>query len=126
MADSFLQTLEKVAIEDKTSVALSVLNEFCQAIRDYTEQKLECGAKQGFLVNLGQEWKVIIKPAGRDFEQILLRAYVPFSGFITTLDLYGDALIACHDEAELRENLAEFLRSKTIVETLLFLKKQAQ
>lgn len=125
MAESFLQTLREVSVVDKTSVALDILDEFCQAIRDYTEQKLECGVKQGFLVNMGQEWRVIIKPAGRDFEQILLRAYIPLGGFPTELDLYDDALVRCGSEDELRANLASFLQRKTIVETILFLKKQA-
>lgn len=125
MADSFLQTLEKVSIQDNTPAAKNILLEFCRAIRDFTQHKLECGAKEGFLVNMGQEYRVVVKPVGRDFEQILLRAYIPFTGFPTILDIYDDELISCRDAEELRTQLDAFLQRKQIIETILFLKKQA-
>lgn len=125
MASSFLETLQKNTIPDNTSVALDILNEFCAAIREYTNQKLECWLTPGFLVNSGQEWRVLLKPQSRDYEQILLRAYVPLDGFPTSLDLYGEALTTCSNEAALRRHLANFLKTKAVVETILFLSKQA-
>lgn len=124
MANSFLETLQKNAIPDKTSAALDILNEFCEAIRDYTERRLECWLASGFIVDYGQEWRVMLKPRSRDYEQILLRAYIPLDGFPTTLDLYDEALITCSGEAALRKNLANFLKTRTIVETISFLAKQ--
>ncbi len=125
MASSFLETLQKNTIPDHSSVALDILHEFCEAIREYTNHQLECWLKPGFLVNSGQEWRVILKPKSRDYEQVLLRAYVPLDGFPTSLDLYGESMISCSNEAALRKNLANFLTTKTVVETILFLSKQA-
>jgi hypothetical protein len=125
MTTSFLEILENNTVKDNTSAALDILEEFCKAIRDYTGQRLECWLSQGFLVNMGQEWRVMVKPVSRDFEQILLRAYVPLNGFPAWLDIYDEEPIRCVDDASLRENLAGFLRQDTIIETILFLKKQA-
>jgi hypothetical protein len=125
MANSFLETLQQNTIPDHTSVALDVLNEFCAAIREYTDQKLECWLIPGFSVNLGQEWRVMLKPWSRDYEHILLRAYVPLSGFPTSLDLYGENLNTCSSEAILRKNLANFLKTKTVGETISLLTKEA-
>ena len=124
MANSFLETLQKNTIPDNTSVALDVLDEFCDAIRAYTNYKLECWRVSGFSVNLGQEWRIMLKPRSRDYEQILLRSYVPMDGFPTSLDLYGEAMITCNNETTLRKNLANFLKTKTVVETILNLSKQ--
>ena len=124
MASSFLETLQKSTIPDNTSAALDILNEFCGAIRDYTGHRLECWLVPGFLVDLGQEWRVTLKPKSRDYEQILLRAYVPMDAFPTSLDLYGESLLTCSNEATLRKNLANFLKTRTVVETILFLSKQ--
>lgn len=126
MANSFLETLKQNTIPDNTPAAVDILNEFCGAIREYTYQKLECWLMPGFTVNLGQEWRVMLKPKSRDYEQILLRAYIPLDGFPTSLDLYGEVLTTCKNEAYLRKNLANFLKTRTVLETILFLSKQAE
>jgi hypothetical protein len=125
MASSFLETLKQNTIPDNTPAAVDVLNEFCGAIREYTSERLECWLTPGFPVNLGQEWRVMLKPKSRNYEQILLRAYIPLDGFPTSLDLYGEALTVCRSETSLRNNLASFLKTKTVLETILFLSKQA-
>jgi len=125
MANSFLETLQKNTIADHTSVALDILDEFCDAIRAYTGNRLECWRTPGFSVNMGQEWKIMLKPRARSYEQILLRAYVPIEGFPASLDLYDDSIVTCNDEAALRRHLANFLKTKAIIETIMILSKQA-
>lgn len=124
MANSFLETLQQNIIADNTSPALDILDEFCDAIRGFTNHRVDCWRISGFSVNLGQEWKIMLKPRSRDYEQTLLRAYVPLEGFPTSLDLYGENIVTCRSEAVLRQKLADFLKIKTVVETILILSKQ--
>ena len=124
MANDFLETLQRNPVQDNTSPALDILNEFCDAIRDY-KPHLECWLQAGFPVNYGQEWRVMIKPKSRDYEQILLRAYVPLNGFPAWLDLSDEEPVKCADEGALRQNLDDFLRQEETLETILFLSKQA-
>lgn len=125
MEDDFLKTLQQNSVKHRDEQALQVLDRFCQSIRDYTYQKVECWREPGFATNFGQEWRVTIKPAARAYQQILFRAYVPLSGYPARIDLYAGEMTECANEAALRRVLNAFLKQKTVQDTIEYLRSSA-
>ncbi len=72
-------------------------------------RRVKCILERGLLVNMGQEWRVKLSATQRNYEQILLRAYVSVKGYPVMLDLYEEDMIECKREATLRRHLKEFL-----------------
>lgn len=112
------------------AAVLDVLNEFCKSIQEYGNspelakrlamqekgqavpldtRRVKCILERGLLVNMGQEWRVKLSATQRNYEQILLRAYVSVKGYPVMLDLYEEDMIECKREATLRRHLKEFL-----------------
>lgn len=91
-------------------VALTVLQSFCQGIEQGSGGAVRCWLERGYLTNLGQQWRVMVRGGEQGQPQVLLRAYVPDrTPPVATLDLYDEAPIACDDEATLRAQLKRFL-----------------
>lgn len=134
MTSEFYTTLAEnttAGISGQTAV-LDVLNEFCESIQKYgnspelakrlaiqekvpvvplATHRVECILERGMLVTMGQEWRVKLRATQRNYEQILLRAYVSVKGYPVMLDLYEEDMIECKREATLRRHLKEFLKS---------------
>ncbi len=129
MSDTrFTADLESVYREEREgyNTVVGVLEEVCDAVGIVTQQAVECHVASGFLVNWGQELRVVAKPRGRDFEHILLRCYVPVDGFPVRLDVYDEDLEECGTEESLRESLSAFLREGATADALRLLADQAE
>lgn len=129
MGSQFLETLKKgrherekqstPARSSQVHAALEVLRQFCSAIKQYADGKLQCYLDAGFHVNMGQEWRVMIEPLGRTTSgYVLLRVYVPETGFPATLNLYEDELVECKTRAQLERELNRFLAKPSVQETI--------
>ena len=121
----------------RQAAILEVLNELCEAVADFgnspalaheldlakyegpaklkteeahTNTRIECFLERGYLVNMGQEWRVKIRATRRSYEQILLRAYISSSGYPIMIDLYEEDMIECKTPLSLRKRLKEFLQ----------------
>lgn len=125
MEDDFLKTLLKNPVQQRDEQALQVLDRFCQSIRDYTNQKVECWREPGFVTNFGQEWRITIKPVSRTYQQILFRAYIPLAGYPVQIDLYAGEMTPCSNEAALRRVLNRFLQQQSVQETIEYLSSSA-
>ena len=75
---------------------LDVLDEFCDAIRQYWQGKLECVRVPGHPTNYGQEYRIVIRTTGTGYEHALFRAYVPASGHPIKVDAYDYELVDLH------------------------------
>lgn len=125
MEDDFLKTLQENPVKRRDEQALQVIDRFCQSIRDYTYQKVECWREPGFATNFGQEWRVTVKPTARAYQQILFRAYVPLGGYPVQIDLYAEEMKTCANEAALHRVLNGFLKQKTVKEAIEYLSSSA-
>ena len=125
MENEFLKTLQKKPLKRSSEASLQVIDGFCQSIRDYTEQKVECWREAGFATNFGQEWRITIKPAAGTYQQVLFRAYIPLSAYPVEIDLYGGEMTTCSNESVLRKVLNRFLGEQTVQETIEYLSSTA-
>lgn len=108
----FLDALRRSATPpDQAAGVLATLDQ-CDGVRQYTGGALECRRFPGFVTNLGQECRIVLRSPG-SVEHILFRAHVPASGFPVRLDLYEEDLVECRDQDTLRERLKEFLEHPT-------------
>ena len=121
MSDNeFARALEEARPEDAgaATVPRRVIEEFCQGVAQFTDNRVNCRLVPGFATNLGQEWRVVMRAAGGGPEQVLLRAYIAPRGFPVQLDLYDEDLVECVDEDHLHQALLEFSRRETTAATL--------
>lgn len=125
MENEFLKTLQKKPLTKSKEASLQVIDGFCQSIRDYTEQKVECWREPGFATNFGQEWRVTIKPVTGTYQQVLFRAYIPLDAYPVEIDLYGGDMTTCANESTLRKALNRFLGLQTVRETIEYLSSVA-
>lgn len=125
MENDFLKTLQKKPLKQSSEASLQVIDQFCQSIREYTNQKVECRRESGFVTNLGQEWRIVINPAVGGYPQVLFRAYVPLGGYPVQIDLYAGELTPCSNETALRKVLNRFLQQQTVQETIQYLSSSA-
>ena len=108
------ESVARLASGAAVRAALAVLDEFCEAVSQYTQGKVRCQRERGFVTNLGQEWRVVIQAASGGPAQVMFRAHVPVQGFPVLLDLHEEALIDCQDEAALRAQLEQFLQDENV------------
>jgi len=78
-----------------------------------------------YRVNLGDQYRMVIRIPGQGFNDVLFRAYVPEDGFPVTLDLFDDEAPSCPDVAALEREIVEFLDHKDVKRRLSALKKLA-
>jgi hypothetical protein len=97
---------------------MDVLQEFCDAVATYPNGRLQCLRVPGFVTNLGQEYRIIVKSQPRNFEHLLLRAHVPSGGLPVLLDLYDEDLIPCKAIPDLRQTLLDFLNRDATTDVL--------
>jgi hypothetical protein len=122
MANPFTQIVkDNLLPEDRIEKPLRVLREFCDGIEEATEGKILCTLEEGFLTNLGQEWRIMVQPGRSGPKTILLRAHVHADGFPVQLDFYDEDLVPCKDEAVLVRRLSEFLARKNTQNALSLL-----
>jgi hypothetical protein len=115
----FLQVLNRSKpAPGAAAPVLEVLDEFCTAIHEYSKDRVKCLRVPGFVTNYGQEYRIILMPAGSKFEHILLRAHVPAEGFPVRLDLYDEDLLVCNGLPTLRRRLKEFLQRSNTKEVI--------
>jgi hypothetical protein len=62
----------------------------------------------GHLVNLGQQYNVVLSIPGKSFRDVLFRAYMPTNGFPVTLDLFGEDPVTCDTSDALEVELVRF------------------
>ncbi|MBM3498394.1 MAG: hypothetical protein FJX74_06950 [Armatimonadetes bacterium] len=99
--------------------ALAVLDEFCKLVEAKTGVK--CQLVRGYLVNIGQEWKVMMAAATGGPEYVMLRAYIPATGDTVHLDLYAEELAEARNAEELRVRLEAFVSEPVTQENLRLL-----
>ena len=80
--------------------------------------RVTCVLECGMLVNMGQEWRVKLRATRRNYEQILLRAYIPVHGYPVMLDLYEEDMIECTNETILRRRLTDFLKQPSTTDLI--------
>jgi hypothetical protein len=78
-----------------------------------------------YRVNLGDQYRMVIRIPAQGFNDVLFRAYVPEQGFPVTLDLFDDDAPSCPDVAALEQEIVKFLEHKDVKRRLLALKKLA-
>ncbi|MEN6642505.1 MAG: hypothetical protein ABFE08_08675 [Armatimonadia bacterium] len=76
-------------------------------------QPIEVVAEPRYVVNMGQQWRLVLRLPDGTFEHVLFKAYVPLGGFPVQLDFYRDSLVPCNDRAELEQAIATFLQEET-------------
>ena len=101
--------------------SLSILKELCKGVEESPGGKVLCRLERGYLVNDGQEWRPMIQATGGGPSYVLLRAYVPSSGWPAKLSLYDGPMKRCETEGELRSKLEDFLKGPSVVEQIRYL-----
>jgi hypothetical protein len=121
MSNPFLEVLtQEPEVPEPFQEPLTVLDEFCRAIGEYTQDRVKVWRERGFLVNYGQEWRVLMQSASGGPVQPVFRAYVPLQGYPVQLDLHQEGLQTCRDRAALEAALAEFLRDVNVREQIRY------
>lgn len=87
--------------------------------------RIEVRVEQGYRVNLGQQYNVVVRIPRSDYRTVLFRAYVPVDGFPVSLDLLEDAHPRCADLDELEAEILRFLGHPDVKQRLLALKDEA-
>jgi hypothetical protein len=123
MPNEFLETLRSTSQPGANDGVLGVLDEFCQGVEAFTGGGAACQRRSGFVTNLGQEWRIVVRSAAGGPEQVLLRAHVPLQGYPVKLDLYEEQLVDCPGEAELRAGLRRALSIPGIKDTIAYFKR---
>jgi hypothetical protein len=116
--NDFLQALKKSKDDSKDLPGLNVLQEFCDAIKQFVGESIACDAVPANSVNYGQEYKVIITYYPSSYSSTLLRAYLNKQGkpYLDVYDQKGPR--ACKDVQDLRQKLREFLTGPGVAEML--------
>jgi hypothetical protein len=86
---------------------------------------IEARVEQGYDVNLGQQYNVVIRVPKTGFRHVLFRAYLPVAGFPVSLDLFEDKHPRCERLEDLEAEILEFLGHPDVKQRLLALKDEA-
>jgi len=122
--NEFLETLrrQRQARQGRATPqrATVILKEFCQGVAAFSDDALRCFLDPGYRVNMGQEWKVVVKSKATGARHVLLRVYCAENdtGFPVTLNRYEDELVPCPNEAALRRELKKFLENQWVLEAI--------
>jgi hypothetical protein len=114
MANEYATILNERPHRSQDSPSIEELRKFCDGITEYTQPQGHCKLERGFLVNVGQEFRVTLIRADNQYKLILLRAYVPSNDLPVLLDTYGDEMVKCNSLKDLKEALGQFLRREDI------------
>jgi len=78
--------------------------------------------ESGYWVNWGRQWRIVVRIAAANLEQVLFKAYVPAEGYPVKLDFYGDRLESAGDRAELEDAVKRFIAQPEISSQLAEIK----
>lgn len=110
MSNPFLDILNKPPTAPAAPPpTVRVLEEFCEGIRSYRPQALDCQLILGHPTNWGQEYRVVLISRRTDYEYTLLRAYVPATAGPVRVDFYDFKVRDFADEKQLEDGLKDFL-----------------
>lgn len=112
MQNLFEGTLSGLNALDAES-SFRIISALCDYVRSHTENVVQCWPAPGYVTDLGQEYKIILKGGDPGVEHLLLRAHIPATGFPVRLDLYDEDLIECRTEDDLHQQLRMFLERET-------------
>jgi hypothetical protein len=111
MTNRFLEALAQTPpASTQFDEVLNVLDEFAQAVDTFTKGKVHVTREPGFLVSVGQEYRILLQSASGGPVQPMFRVYVPLQGYPVNLDLHQDRLLPCEDRPALEIALEEFLK----------------
>jgi hypothetical protein len=95
--------------------AVQSLREAAAAIQDAgIVSDAEVRVEPGHLVNLGQQFNMVLTIPSRNFRDVLFRAYVPMDGYPVNLDFFGETPVPCPDQARLESEIVRFLSDRNV------------
>ena len=125
----------KKLIEDTVPSASAGAHEAVVAALTQIGKQLEAGlssarltvsVEPGYSVNLGRQWRVVIRIPATSVEQVLFKAYIPLEGYPVTLDFYSDEPTVCRNNEEMEKEIAAFVQKPEIGSQLAELKRIAE
>ena len=121
MSNPFLDALTRSPQpSEKFQEPLKILDEFCDAVRDYTEGRAKAWRERGFVTNYGQEWRIMLQSTSGGPEQPMFRAYVPAGGYPAGLDLHQAEVTEYPDGDSIRKALVQFLEDPSVKEQIRY------
>jgi len=114
MSNEYADILAERPKQSRESLSISELKRFCEGISQSSQPAGNCELERGYIVALGQEFRVTLLRADNGYKLVLLRAYIPLLDFPVMLDTYAEQMIECRDLAGLKRELAAFLRTQDI------------
>lgn len=125
MGNPFYDALvESPPVSNQAQQVLDILDEFGRGVEQYAQNQVTINRERGFVVNMGQEWRVTIRSLAGGPEQPMFRAYVPIDGFPTMLDLHEQELLKCDSPEDVRGALQEFLRDPSVKEQIHYFQQR--
>ena len=89
---------------------LTEISDFLQKQIDPTKRKAQVVVEPGHLVNVGQQFNLVVHiPARNHYRDTLFRAYIPAAGTPVTLDFTGDEPEKAADADALEKSVIDFL-----------------
>ena len=86
---------------------------------------LQVAVVPGYAVNRGQQFNVVCRIPGRNFESTLFKVYIPSRGDPVHFDFYGEQMIPANGNAEMEERFVEFVQQPDVANRLLTLRQMA-
>jgi hypothetical protein len=109
------------------SDVLRLLEGFNEQVSDFLNgdgrTRADVSLDVGHVVDLGQEWRAVVKAPEIGLQDYLLRAYVPADGYPVTLDYLAEEEKRCADEDQLVAALVEAIRHEGMRARLLAIRQ---
>lgn len=113
------QSLRPVRERNNTIVAVDLLRDFAQQVANSIgTSEAKVTVELGHLVNLGQEYRVVIRAPQLHLVDILLRTFIPLDGFPVVVDMFAEGEMSCKDEDALVEALVSLSKQSAVRERL--------
>lgn len=114
MSNVYADILNTSPKPSRVSEPIEELRRFCEGVTVYVGPNGQCILERGYVVNIGQEFKVSLVRTDNQYKLVLLRAYVPPKDFPVYLDSYGDEMIECTALLDLKRELGKFLSTESV------------
>src|SRR5207249_4284966 len=95
------------------------------AVSKFTQGKVRITREPGFLVNVGQEYRMVLQSAAGGPAHPMFRVYIPLTGYPVNLDLHQEGLQECPTQQDLEAALEEFLRDPNVQAQIEYFKSRA-
>jgi hypothetical protein len=118
MNNPFLGILSEESI--KTKPIIDLLEKFCETIRSYTENTVDCWLSPSFLTGRGQEYRILLQ-VGNDDRMLLARINVRASGFPVEVQYEKDT--KCKNLNELQNALKDLLSTEIVQQVIQVMKR---